>query len=395
MDGRADRRELIMESTASSRLVFVETSDLSISRAAASRGWRYFDGSGARITDRAEIDRLNQIALPPAYTDARYCPDACGHIQAIGIDARGRRQYRYHPDFRAGKDAEKFGLCLAFGEALPRLRKQLQRDLARPPAQREAVLASVVRILDAAFLRVGNESYARENKSFGLTTLRNRHVRLKRGALHLEFRGKGGIMRSLRLNDRSLVRIVKHCQDLPGQKLFQFRDEDGAVHAVSSNDVNAYLREAMEADFTAKHFRTWHASVIAFAALREGMPLKAMLDRVAEALGNTPAIARKAYVHPLLLELATQGAMPKETLPRATRWQSREERGFIRLLQQAATTRKRWSATARSRQRSSFPRDWACRSLGSGVTGQRSRCSRIHRTRSLRKCSRGCCRAWS
>ena len=209
-----------------SQLVFVAVNDFPITRKRLKNGWRYLDGSGSAIVAADEVDRLNRIGLPPAYTDARYCDDPQGHIQAIGIDARGRRQYRYHPDFRADKDAEKFALCLDFGKALPALRKRLESDLALPHSSRACVIASLVRILDAAFLRIGNAAYARDNKSFGLTTLRNRHARIKGAAVHLEFRGKGGIMRAVRLSDRSLARIVRHCQDLPGQQLFQYRGDD-------------------------------------------------------------------------------------------------------------------------------------------------------------------------
>lgn len=318
-----------------SQLVFVAVNDFAITRRRLKNGWRYVDGSGSAIIDAGEVDRLNRIGLPPAYNDGRFCDDPRGHIQAIGTDARGRRQYRYHPDFRTDKDAEKFALCLDFGRALPALRKRLETDLALPPTSRGCVLASLVRILDAAFLRIGNEAYARDNKSFGLTTLRNRHARIKGSAVHLEFRGKGGIMRAVRLNDRSLARIVRHCQDLPGQQLFQYRDDDGAIHPVTSSDVNAYLRDAMGADFTAKHFRTWHASVLAYAALREGASLKEMLARVSAALGNTPVIARKSYVHPRLIDLATSDAASLPNPPRAGRRQSREERGLIGLLQHA------------------------------------------------------------
>ena len=313
-------------------LVFVAADNLSIRRLRTAGGFRYVDDDGSAIGQAEEVDRLNRIGLPPAYGEARYCPDPRGHLQAFGIDARGRRQYRYHPDFRASKENEKFALCRDFGSALPALRKHLEIDLTRPPADRECVLASLVRILDAAFLRIGNETYARDNKSFGLTTLRNRHARVKRGTVHLEFRGKGGIMRAVRLDDRSLARIVRHCQDLPGQHLFQYRGEDGAIHPVTSNDVNSYLREAMGGDFTAKHFRTWHASVLAYTALREGLTLKDMLARVSAALGNTPAVARKSYVHPRLMEIALAGGVTLPRPPAETRRQSRAERGLIALL---------------------------------------------------------------
>lgn len=309
-------------------LVYVDVTALTIARHRASLGWRYTDAAGKRITDRTEIERLNRIGLPPAYTEARFCPDPLGHLQAIGVDARGRRQYRYHPAFREAREGVKFAHCAEFGAALPGLRRRLDRDLQADPRSRTAVLAAVVRILDCAFLRIGNRAYARDNKSFGLTTLRNRHARVTRGGLALEYRGKSGIMRKVRLTDRKVIRVVRRCQDLPGQHLFQYQDEAGAVHAVSSADVNAYLRELTGAAFTAKDFRTWHGSVIAFAALNRGAGLKAMLEEVSAALANTPAVARKAYVHPTLVEAARSGSFVPRKLPRPGRLEP-AERGFL------------------------------------------------------------------
>lgn len=314
-------------------LVYVDLAALTIRRRRAGRGWCYLDAAGQRITDPAEVERLNRLALPPAYTAARFCPDPLGHLQAIGTDARGRRQYRYHAAFRAARDDAKFANCAAFGTALPGLRRRVERDLAAPPRSREAVLAAVVRILDSAFLRIGNAAYARQNRSFGLTTLRNRHARLTRGGLKLEYRGKGGIMRQVSLTDRNVIRIVRRCQDLPGQLLFQYEGADGAVHAVNSGDVNAYLRDVTGSAFTAKDFRTWHGSVIAFAALNRGAGLKAMLDEVAQALANTPAVARRAYVHPALIAAAQAGSFTPRPLPRAGRL-GRAERGFLNWLAQ-------------------------------------------------------------
>jgi DNA topoisomerase I len=267
--------------------------------------------------------------LPPAYSKARFCTDPDGHLQAVGTDARGRLQYRYHADYRAEQEEAKFSRCLEFGKALPRLRKQLQRDLKGPPASREAVLAAIVRIMDTAYLRVGNEAYARENKSFGITTLRNRHARLTPGQIRFQYRGKGGIERTVRLSDRSLARVVRHCQDLPGQQLFQYRDESGELRRVTSGDVNAYIRDVSGADLTAKHFRTWHASVIAFGALLDGGTVKSICAEVSDALGNTPAIARKSYIHPRIIAAAGDGETILPKLPRASARLSQEERGLI------------------------------------------------------------------
>lgn len=309
-------------------IVYTAAEDLCITRRRCGRGWVYYDGKGARIADRTEIDRLNALAMPPAYADARFNPDPDGHLQALARDARGRRQYRYHQAYRDAQEAEKFSLCAEFGDALPRLRRHVARQLGGPPTARETVIAAIVRILDTAFLRIGNESYARANKSFGLTTLHNRHARLHGGRLLLHYRGKGGVERQVTLNDRSLARIVRRCQDLPGQRLFQYRDDMGETRSIGSNDINAYLQDYLGAAFSAKHFRTWHASVIAFAALRQGASLGDCLDRVAAALGNTPAVARKAYVHPALLE-GDGEAIAKTPLPRPGVWMTGEEKGFL------------------------------------------------------------------
>lgn len=312
-------------------LCFTDISELTITRRKFGKSWGYFNESGARIRNNAEVNRLNAIGLPPAYLNARFNPDREGHIQAIGTDARGRRQYRYHVEFRASQEAAKFALCSTFGASLPSLRKNLDVGLNSDPTSRDAVISAIVRILDTAYLRIGNEVYRKTNKSFGLTTLRNRHARVKGKALNLQYRGKGGIERTVRLNDRSLLRIVRRCQDLPGQHLFQYRNDSDAIRPVTSNDVNAYLRENMHEDFTAKHFRTWHASVIAFDHLQAGSTAKETLDAVSTALGNTPAIARKSYIHPQLLE-ADAGQLQKLRRPRATKYLSSAERGFLNWL---------------------------------------------------------------
>jgi DNA topoisomerase-1 len=326
------------------RLVYSDNSEPGITRRKVRHGWGYWDAAGAQVTDRAEIDRLNAIGLPPAYRDAWFNPKPNGHIQAVGWDDRGRKQYRYHPDFRERREAEKYDGCAGFGRKLPALRTRVAADLRRHGLCREKAVAAVVRLLDLGQIRVGNEGYARTNKSFGATTLRKRHGSVSGATLKLQFRAKSGTMRALTLTDRSLARFVKRCDDLPGQHLFAWLDQDGAAHAVSSSDVNDYIREAMDADFTAKHFRTWGASVIAFTALagaEDDIGLKAMLAPVTEALGNTPAIARKSYVHPLLIDLAKSGdqaALRTRPLPRAARNLSRAERGLIALLESGAAT---------------------------------------------------------
>ncbi|HYZ47787.1 MAG TPA: DNA topoisomerase IB [Sphingomonas sp.] len=322
-----------------------------ITRRRFGRAWGYFAPDGNRITDRDEIDRLNRVGLPPAYRDAWFCPDPNGHIQAIGWDERGRKQYRYHPDFRAAQEAVKYDRCSAFGHALPRLRRQAEKDLARPGLGHDKACAAVVRLLDLSKVRIGNEAYAQENKSFGATTLRKRHAKVKGGKLQLEFRAKSGKMRRLSISDRALLRFAKKMQDLPGQHLFRWCDGDGQPHPVTSTDVNDYIRRAMRADFTAKHFRTWGASVIAFRVLFDThgqVTLREMLEIVSEQLGNTPTIARKSYVHPALIDLAKSQALwdPSMRLPRTMRYLDRYERGLIAFLDQLdeARTEQRQAA---------------------------------------------------
>ena len=288
-------------------------SEPGITRKRMGRYWGYFDADGRRITDRDEIDRLNAIGLPPAYTEAWFCPDPNGHLQATGIDARGRKQYRYHPEFRAKRESAKYEGLLEFGKKLARLRRRVEQDLKRRKLTRDTVLAAIVRLLDTAYLRVGNEEYAKENKSFGVTTLRGRHLRRKGGKLMMRFAGKHGIVREVNITDTNLKRVVKRCQELPGQMLFQYINGDGEPQPITSGDVNDYIKTATGGDFTAKHFRTWGASVIAFEQLlkkREDsrISVKTVIEPVAEALGNTEAMSRKAYVHPALIEAVKSDA---------------------------------------------------------------------------------------
>jgi DNA topoisomerase-1 len=271
------------------------------------RYWAYFDAEGNRVTDRDEIDRLNAIGLPPAYENAWFCPDANGHLQATGIDARGRKQYRYHPEFRAKRESAKYEGLLEFGKALPRLRRRVEQDLRKRSLSREAVLAAVVRLLDTQHIRIGNEEYARQNKSFGATTLRRRHLKQTGHGLMMRFAGKHGIVHEVKITDSNLKRICSRCQDLPGQMLFQYVNGDGEPKPITSGDVNEYIKEASGGDFTAKHFRTWSASAIACEQLLKKVEharitVKTVVEPVAEALGNTPAISRKSYVHPKLLD---------------------------------------------------------------------------------------------
>lgn len=320
-------------------LKFAEESTPGITRKRV-RGdkWAYFAPDGTRIKDREEIDRLNRIALPPAYENCWFSPDPHVHLLATGFDARGRKQYRYHPDWRQSREDKKFELCPRFGGALPVLRARVADDLHGRGLGKERAIASVVALLDTGAIRIGNEHYARTNKSFGATTLRNRHARIERGTLRLRFKGKSGKLQEIACDDRSLVRCVRKMQDLPGQHLFQYLDPDGEAVPVHSHDVNEYLAETMGAGFTAKNFRTWAASTLGFAMLfaQPGVSLRALLEDVSGRLGNTPAIARKSYIHPAIIALAKgdADAVPlPDALPRSTRWMSREERGLLAYLE--------------------------------------------------------------
>lgn len=329
-------------------LCYVDDSSPGITRKRKGRYWQYFDPKGKRITDRDEIDRLNAIGMPPAYERVWLCPDPDGHIQGIGYDDKGRRQYRYHPDFRAEQDGLKFDRLADFGRTLARLRRQVERDIKGKPTSCEAVIAAVIRLIDATHMRVGSEEYAKSNKSFGATTLRNRHARVAGHKVRISYPGKHGIKQTVTVNDRRLARIAKQTQDLPGQHLFVFEGDNGDVRPVSSGDVNAYIKDAMGDEFTAKDFRTWGASVIAYKEMRRRaarsrrVRLKSMIEPVAEALGNTAAISRKSYVHPALIEAAKEaGDLDNAPLPRASKYLSGAERGLIDFLDALAKETKK------------------------------------------------------
>lgn len=300
-------------------LVHVDTDMPGITRIRAGRGFCYRDAQGRRITDKAERARLAALAIPPAYGDVWICPDPRGHIQATGRDARGRKQYRYHPDFRAFRDSAKYDHMLDFAEALPKIRAQVDRDMSRRGLPARKVLATVVHLLENTMIRVGNSDYARQNKSHGLTTLRDRHVRFRGSELRFRFTGKGGREWDLGIRDRRVARIVRAAQDLPGQHLFQYLDQDGARQKISSTDVNAYLREISGSDVTAKDFRTWTGTVLAALALSEYASfdseaaakrnIREAIESVARHLGNTPAICRKCYIHPQVIDAYLAGEL--------------------------------------------------------------------------------------
>jgi len=288
-----------------------------ITRKRTGTGWQYFLPNGRRIADAAIRKRLNSLAIPPGWSDVWICPDPDGHIQATARDARGRKQYRYHPSYREARDRSKFKRMLEFSEVLPRLRERIERDLRAPDLSRKQLLATVVRLLDRTLIRVGNDEYVRENRSYGLTTLRRRHVQVQGGRLRFEFRGKSGVDHAITLDDPRLAHIVQRCRDLPGQEMFQYLDSAKKRHSVDSDDVNGYLKELTGREVTAKDFRTWGGTMTAAMELRR-MGVAASrreadrnviraIDAVAHRLGNTRSVCRKFYIHPALLEAYLMG----------------------------------------------------------------------------------------
>jgi len=303
----------------------------------------YFDPTGQRINDPDEIKRINSLAVPPAYTDVWICADPRGHLQATGRDARGRKQYRYHPRWREVRDADKYSRLREFGLALPKLRKQLETLLDAPGFSRDKVMATVITLLDATLIRVGNTQYARDNRSYGLTTLRSRHVEVNGSAILFQFRGKSGIDHQITVKDRRLARIIKRCLEIPGQNLFQYLDENGERHSVSSHDVNTYLKTLTGADFTAKDYRTWAGSALALAVLRElqweseteaKRHVVEMVKSVSKQLGNTPAVCRKCYIHPAVVERFLLGALAELPRPRVRKGLRSEEVALAMFLEQ-------------------------------------------------------------
>lgn len=318
------------EALASAReagLRYVSDETPGITREQSGSRARYRGPDGRLIGDAATLARIRRLAIPPAWTRVWICPTANGHIQATGRDDRGRKQYRYHPDWSAVRDEAKFERTIAFGRALPRIRRRVTRDLRRRHLDRRKVLAAMVRLLETTLVRIGNEEYARQNRSFGLSTMRDRHVRIGRGTLHFEFRGKSGRNHEIDLHDPRLAEIVRRAQDLPGQDLFQYLDERGEPQKIGSADVNAYLREIAGEEFSAKDFRTWAGTVLAALALRElgrfetrkqaRKNLVQAIDRVAQRLGNTPAVCKKCYIHPVVLQSYLDGVTLQQVQARA------------------------------------------------------------------------------
>jgi DNA topoisomerase I len=342
-------------------LRYVTDTGPGIRRRRAGKGWSYIGPDGSRIGDRDRIAWINRLAIPPAWTDVWICPIRRGHLQATGRDSRGRKVYRYHPRWRQVRDEAKYGRLVEFARALPRIRRRTERDLRRRGLPREKVLALVVRLLEETLIRVGNDEYARDNRSYGLSTLRDRHVKVRGESITFSFRGKSGKEHEIGMRDRRLARLVKQCQDIPGQELFQYYDDDGSRVDVTSGDVNDYLREISGDEFTAKDFRTWAGTVAAAMALQEFLEIDddagrkkavvAAIEDVAEQLGNTPTVCRACYVHPEVIERYLDGTMV-DALTRRARGVGRgahalraEEAAVLGLLQ-SRLARERRSRTA-------------------------------------------------
>ena len=310
------------------------------------RLWRgrfiYLSPDGERVRDTETLARIAALVIPPAYTDVWICLDPQGHLQATGRDARGRKQYRYHSEWRTLRDEHKYGRMLAFAQALPGLRRHLDQHLARPGMDREKVMALVVSLLDNTLIRIGNRQYLRDNQSYGLTTLRNRHVEVRGSTIRFQFRGKRGVEHSITVRDRRLAQLLKRCMELPGQELFQYLDEDGQRHRIGSSDINLFLQQLTGADFTAKDYRTWGGSALALSLLRPlawqpeteaRRQVAAIVREVATRLGNTPAVCRRCYIHPALLEHFHLGRLAELPRVRARKGLEQEEVALLRFLQ--------------------------------------------------------------
>lgn len=307
------------EAAQAAGLVYVSDEDRGIRRDRRGDAFAYFKPSGDALTDEPALERIRKLAIPPAWTDVWICPKANGHLQATGRDVKGRKQYRYHPQFREVRESTKYEHMMAFARSLPALRETVAAHMALRGLPRDKVLATVVHLLETTLIRVGNDDYAKANKSYGLTTLRGPHVKVEGAELRFQFKGKSGKTWRLQVKDRRIAKVVRACQELPGQRLFQYKDEDGEAREVTSADVNAYLKEITGADITAKDFRTWAGTVMAALALQEferfdsqavaRKNLREAIERVSSRLGNTPTICRKCYIHPQVLTAYTEGAL--------------------------------------------------------------------------------------
>ena len=352
------------ESARAAGLRYVSDRLPGIARRANGKAFRYLSPNGARVRDRATLHRIRALAIPPAWTDVWICLRPDGHLQATGRDARHRKQYRYHDRWREVRDETKYGRLAAFARALPRIRRRVARDLGLPGLPRDKALATIVRLLEATFIRIGNAEYARENESFGLTTLRERQARVNGSTLRLRFKGKSGVPHEVEYTDRHIARIVEHMQDLPGEELFQYLDEKGEPHPIESDDVNAYLKSIAGADFTSKDFRTWAGTLLCLRALRRlAAPASAAAGRrevaqavqaVAKELRNTKAVCRKCYIHPTVIDTYLDGRLQGAA-------GSRSDQAALIALLEKKQPRKRTpslaSTLARSLARRSRPED--------------------------------------
>jgi DNA topoisomerase-1 len=312
-------KESAVQSARKVGLRYVSDAKPGIHRELSGKHFRYTDAEGQRVRDRETLARIKSLVIPPAWTDVWVCAAHNGHIQVTARDARGRKQYRYHPLWRKVRDENKYEHLISFGKSLPLIRSHIEKDLALPGLPRDKILATIVRLLETTMMRVGNEEYARSNGSFGLTTLRDKHVRIDGARLEFQFRGKSGVEHLIELNDRRLARIVSRCRELPGYELFQYLDDEGNRGSIDSEDVNEYLRRISGQDYTAKDFRTWAGTLLAALALREfekfdshaqaKKNLLRAIESVSAKLGNTPAICRKCYIHPIVMESYLDGSM--------------------------------------------------------------------------------------
>ena len=333
-----------MEHAMAITLTYVFDDEPGLTRVPGSRRFRYLYPDGRPVRSHRVVKRIDSLAIPPAYTDVWICRNPRGHIQATGRDARGRKQYRYHPEWDTIRHTTKYERMLAFGKALPAIRRRVAALLKQDGMSREKVLAAVVKLLEITLIRVGNEEYARTNKSYGLTTLQTRHVEVSGRRIHFSFRGKGGLAHAVTVEHSRLAQIVRHCKALPGRDLFQYLDESGNCRAISSADVNAFLQEIAGADFTAKDYRTWAGSVFVMAELRRlacnsereaKKQIVATIKAVAERLGNTPAVCRKSYVHPGLLDAYRRGALGAAGVGRRRARTRVDEADFLRFLKRS------------------------------------------------------------
>jgi DNA topoisomerase I len=320
MNPQEDAAEVAVDPVESARLAglrYVNDTRPGITRRGSGENVQYVDPSGDLITDERTLERIKKLAIPPAWTDVWICKDPRGHLQATGRDARGRKQYRYHARWRAVRDETKYERMLAFGAALPAIRARVSKDLSLPGLSREKVLATIVQLLEGTLIRVGNEEYARENKSYGLTTMLNRHVDVDGSEVRFHFKGKSGVRHDVGIRDRRVANVIKRMRDLPGQHLFEYVDDDGETRTIDSSDVNAYLQEITGQEFTAKDFRTWSGTVLAAKTLEEfeqfdsqtqaKKNVVAAIESVAKRLGNTPSVCRKCYIHPEVIEAYMAG----------------------------------------------------------------------------------------